>query len=286
MLSFYFPMTVLLLFFKTPTTFRLKRQICTMNFVDTHTHLYLDNFKNDITAVIDRAQTIGVQRFYLPGIDSSEIDNMLSLEKQYPGVCIPMMGLHPCSVKENWEAELAIVEEWLNKRPFVAIGEIGLDFYWDKTHTTEQYEAFRIQMQWALDRNLPISIHTRNAMQETIDTVKPYAEKGLRGIFHCFSGNEQDAQQIIQMGFYLGIGGVVTYKNAGLAEALANIPLENMVLETDAPYLTPVPNRGKRNESSYLQHIAGRLAAIKNTTPDEVAAITTANAQKIFGGKG
>jgi TatD DNase family protein len=261
-----------------------KQEVCGMNLVDTHTHLYLENFKKDISAVIERARSSGVTRFYLPAIDSSEIDNMLELEQLYPGVCIPMMGLHPCSVKENWRDELAIVEKWLDKREFVAIGEIGLDFYWDRTFTDPQYDAFRIQMQWALDRDLPISIHTRNAMQETIDTVKPFADKGLRGIFHCFSGDEPAARQIIAMGFYLGIGGVVTYKNAGLAEALVNIPLENMVLETDAPYLTPVPYRGKRNESSYLQYIAEKLAEMKNTGVDEVAAITTANAQKIFGG--
>lgn len=255
-----------------------------MNLIDTHTHLYLDNYRNDISAVIERARSQGVSRFYLPAIDSSEIESQLTLEQAYPGACLAMMGLHPCSVKENWRDELAIVEEWLNKRPFVAIGEIGLDFYWDRTFTDQQYEAFRQQTQWALDRDLPISIHTRNAMQETIDAVKPFADKGLRGIFHCFSGDEAAARQVIAMGFYLGIGGVVTYKNAGLAEALVNIPLRHMVLETDAPYLTPVPYRGKRNESSYLQYIAEKLADVKNTRVEEVAAITTENAQKIFGG--
>ncbi|MBV9988313.1 MAG: TatD family hydrolase [Chitinophagaceae bacterium] len=255
-----------------------------MELIDTHCHLYLDCFKQDIDALIGRARAYGVSRFYLPAIDSSETENMLGLEKKYPGVCIPMMGLHPCSVQANWKEELRHVEEWLARRDFVAIGEIGLDFYWDKTFTSEQYEAFRIQMQWALDRNRPIVIHTRNAMQETIDTVKPYAEKGLRGIFHCFSGDAAAAKQIIDMGFYLGIGGVVTYKNAGLAEALSDISLEHMVLETDAPYLTPVPFRGKRNESSYLQYIVEKLATIRNCLPADVAAATTANAQKIFGG--
>jgi TatD DNase family protein len=254
-----------------------------MTLIDTHCHLYLDEFKSDIAEVIDRARAYGVSKFYLPAIDSKVITDMLDLEKLYPGVCIPMMGLHPCSVKENYLQELAIAEEWLNKRPFVAIGEIGLDFYWDKTFTSQQYEAFRIQMQWALDRNLPIVIHTRNAMQETIDTVKPFADKGLRGIFHCFSGDENAAKQVTAMGFYLGIGGVVTYKNAGLAEALVNIGTEWMVLETDSPYLAPVPYRGKRNESSYLQPVIEKLAQVKNTTVEALAAITTANAQKIFG---
>ncbi|HEX7692641.1 MAG TPA: TatD family hydrolase [Sediminibacterium sp.] len=254
-----------------------------MTLIDTHCHLYLDKFHSDIHDVIARAKAGGVSRFYLPAIDSSETDNLLQLEAQFPGECIAMMGLHPCYVKENWQEELAVVESWLSKRTFPAVGEIGLDFYWDTTYTSQQYEAFRTQMQWALDRNLPVVIHTRNAMQETIDAVKPFARKGLGGIFHCFSGNAADARAICEMGFYLGIGGVVTYKNSGLAEALADISLANMVLETDAPYLAPVPFRGKRNESSYLSYIAGRLAGIKNTTPEEVAAITTANAQKIFG---
>jgi TatD DNase family protein len=255
-----------------------------MTIIDTHTHLYLEEFKTDIAAVIDRASQYGVSKFYLPAIDSSVIPDMLGLEAKYPGICIPMMGLHPCSVKEDYKVELAVVEDYLNKRSFVAIGEIGLDFYWDKTFTKEQYEAFNIQMQWALDRSLPIVIHTRNAMQETIDTVKPFADKGLRGIFHCFSGEKGAAEQIIAMGFYLGIGGVITYKNAGLAEALENISLENMVLETDSPYLAPVPYRGKRNESGYLQQVIEKLAAVKNLPVEEVAAVTTANAQKIFGG--
>jgi TatD DNase family protein len=175
------------------------------------------------------------------------------------------------------------VEHWLNRRNFVAIGEIGLDFYWDKTFVKEQYEAFEQQMTWALERKLPIVIHSRNAMQETLDRVKPFAAKGLRGIFHCFSGSSENAQQIIDMNFYLGIGGVLTYKNAGLPAALEKVGLEHMVLETDAPYLTPVPFRGKRNESGYIKYVAEKLAQVKNTTLEEVAAITTANAEKIFG---
>jgi TatD DNase family protein len=254
-----------------------------MNLIDTHCHLYLDEFKPDIAAVIERAQSVGVSRFYLPAIDSSETANMFALEQAYPGVCIPMMGLHPCYVKENWEKELALVDEWLAKRPFAAIGEIGLDFYWDKTFTEQQYTVFRRQMQWALDRQLPIVIHSRNAMQETIETVKPYAEKGLRGIFHCFSGDADAARQVTGLGFLLGIGGVITYKNGGLDKALADIPLESLVLETDAPYLAPVPYRGKRNESAYLRPIIEKLAEVKNSTAAEVAAITTANAEKIFG---
>lgn len=255
-----------------------------MILIDTHCHLYGEEFKEDTGAVIERAQKQGVTRFYLPAIDSEAISGMLELEIEYPGVCIPMMGLHPCYVKENYRQELTIAEEWLAKRSFVAIGEIGLDFYWDKTFVKEQYEAFTIQMQWALDKQLPIVIHTRNAMEETIEAVKPFADKGLGGIFHCFSGDANAAKRVTDMGFYLGIGGVVTYKNSGLAEALDKIGPEYLVLETDAPYLTPVPFRGKRNESSYLTYIIEKLAAIKNLPVEELAAITTANAQKIFGG--
>lgn len=254
-----------------------------MNLIDTHCHLYSNEFLEDVHEVIKRAKTIGVSKFYLPAIDSEHTEAMLALEAAYPNECIAMMGLHPCSVKDNYQEELALVQEWLAKRPFAAIGEIGLDFYWDKTHIQQQYDAFKTQMGWALERNLPIVIHARDAMQETIDTVKPFADRGLRGIFHCFGGSEEEAQQIIHFGFYLGIGGVLTYKKANLPEALKNISLEHIVLETDAPYLAPVPFRGKRNESSYLQYIVKLLADVKNTTPEEVAAVTTMNAEKIFG---
>lgn len=254
-----------------------------MILTDTHCHLYGEEFAGDIEGVIKRATIEGVQKFYLPGIDSTAIDAMLALEVQFPGKCIAMMGLHPCYVKENYKEELAIVQHWLTKRKFAAIGEIGLDFYWDKTFTIEQYEAFRMQIEWAIEYNLPIVIHTRNAMQETINLVKEYKSKGVRGIFHCFSGSYESAKEIINAGFYLGIGGVVTYKNAGLAEVLTKIDLQNLVLETDAPYLTPVPFRGKRNESSYLKYVVAKIAEIKQMPVEEVAAVTTANAEKIFG---
>lgn len=254
-----------------------------MKLIDTHCHLYSTEFGEEIPEIIERAQKAGVQKFYLPAIDSEVISAMLDLEVAYPNVCFAMMGLHPCSVKENVDDELAIVQDWLSKKDFVAVGEIGLDFYWDKTFAAEQKKAFDLQMGWALSKNKPIVIHTRNAMQETIDMVKPYAKKGLKGIFHCFSGSYESAKQIIDMGFLLGIGGVLTYKNAGLPAELENIGLEYMVLETDAPYLSPVPYRGKRNESSYLLEIAIKLAEVKKVSLEEVASITTANAQKIFG---
>ncbi|HMO61280.1 MAG TPA: TatD family hydrolase [Ferruginibacter sp.] len=254
-----------------------------MYLVDTHTHLYSNAFKEDTDATIERAMAAGVSKFYLPAIDAAHTDAMLVLEAKYPDSCFAMMGLHPCSVNENYKKELELVENWLAKRKFVAVGEIGLDFYWDKTFAAHQYEAFCLQMEWALHYQLPIVIHTRNAMPETIDAVAPFAARGLKGIFHCFGDNAMFAQKIIDMGFYLGIGGVVTYKKSGLAETLQGISLEHIVLETDAPYLTPLPHRGKRNESSYLKYIAEAVANIKKVPVEEVAAVTSANAEKIFG---
>lgn len=253
-----------------------------LKLIDTHTHLYLNDFAADIDEVIKRASDEGVEKFYLPAIDSSEIQNIFSLEEKYPDKCIAMTGLHPCSVKENYKEELDVIHQWLQRRKFAAIGEIGLDFYWDKTFAEQQYEVFHQQIKWALQFNLPIVIHTRNTMQETIDAVKEYSGKGLRGIFHCFSGSYQNALEIIDAGFYLGIGGVVTYKNSGLAEVVKQINLEHIVLETDAPYLTPVPFRGKRNESSYLKYIVEKIAEIKNISAEQVGNITTKNAENIF----
>jgi TatD DNase family protein len=252
-----------------------------MRWIDTHCHLYSEEFNKDIDELIERAKNAGVEKFYLPAIDSNTLQEMLALEAKH-AECISMMGLHPCYVNGSYEQELAIVREWLGKRRFAAIGEIGLDYYWSTEFVAQQAAAFNQQMQWALDYNLPIVIHTRNAMQPTIDAVKPFADKGLRGIFHCFSGNAYEAEQIISMDFYLGIGGILTYKKSGLPEAIANIPLEKMVLETDAPYLPPVPYRGKRNESSYIPIIAQKLAEVKKVNLEEVATITTINAEKIF----
>ena len=208
---------------------------------------------------------------------------MLSVENAFPKNCFAMIGLHPCYVKENVNAELAIVADQLSKRKFPAIGEIGLDFYWDKTFSKQQYDAFNTQMQWALDFSLPIVIHTRNAMGETIEAVRPFAKKGLRGIFHCFSGSKESAEQIIGMGFHLGLGGVLTYKNAGVAEAVKDIPMDWLVLETDAPYLSPVPYRGKKNEPAFIIEVAKKLAEIKNMPLHEVAEMTTRNAVKVLG---
>jgi TatD DNase family protein len=253
-----------------------------MRFIDTHSHIYDTGFQEDLDAVMVSAKSAGVEKIYMPGIDSTCINGMMDMETKYPGFCIPMMGLHPCYVKENYQEELALVEGWLAKRKFAAIGEIGLDYYWDKTFAKEQQLVFEQQMQWGLDLGLPINIHTRNAMGETIELVKPFAKKGLKGIFHCFSGSKESAQQIIEMGFLLGLGGVLTYKNAGVAEAVVDIPLEFLVLETDAPYLPPVPYRGKRNEPAFMIEVAKKLAEIKNIPLHEVAEKTSGNAERIF----
>ena len=253
-----------------------------MNLIDTHTHLYLKEFSTDINEVIERAEKEGVNKFFVPAIDGSETDAMFELEKQFPGKCIAMAGLHPCSVKENYKEELSKVEKLLNERKFAAIGETGLDFYWDKTFIKEQYVSLEIQAEWSLQYNIPLILHTRNAMQETIDVIKRYNSRGLKGIFHCFSGTLQHAKDIIDQNFYLGIGGVVTYKNSGLAEILKVIDLKYIVLETDAPYLTPVPFRGKRNESSYLKYVVQKIAENKNISIEEVADQTTKNASEIF----
>ena len=254
-----------------------------MHFIDTHAHVYAAELTSDLDLVMKNALAIGINKIIMPAIDSSSLDAMLKVEQQFPENCIAMMGLHPCYVKENYKEELKLVEEWIGKRKFIAIGEIGLDFYWDKTFTKEQHIVFETQMQWALDLNVPIAIHTRNAMGETIEAVKPFAKKGLRGVFHCFSGSKESAEQIIGMGFHLGLGGVLTYKNAGVAEAVKDIPIEYFVLETDAPYLAPVPYRGKTNEPAYMLEVAKKLAEIKSLPLHEIAAITTSNAEKLFG---
>lgn len=251
--------------------------------IDTHCHLYLEEFKADIYDVIIRAGQEGVTRFYLPSIDSKVIPDMLKLEKEFPGLCYLMMGLHPCSVGENYLEELRTVETWLMEKKFFAVGEIGLDFFWSKTFEKQQHDAFHQQIKWAKHFELPIVIHSRNSTRECIDIVKEHQDGRLKGIFHCFSGNYELAMEIIGAGFYLGIGGVITFKNAGLAEVLKDVPLEHMVLETDSPYLAPVPFRGKRNESSYLKYVVEKLAIVKGASKEEVEATTTANAEKIFG---
>ena len=249
--------------------------------IDTHTHLYLKQFDSDRKEVISRAEEAGIKKFFLPNIDSSSIDSMLKMEVDFPGKCFAMMGLHPCSVKEDYEKELQIVEEWLQKRKFCAIGEIGIDLYWDKTFFEQQKKSFLTQVEWAIDLQLPIVIHCRESIDITIELLQPYKNK-VKGIFHCFGGTVEQAKKIMELDFLMGIGGVLTYKKAKLDEVVKEIPLEYLVLETDSPYLAPVPYRGKRNESGYVKNIAERLAEAKNLSIDEVAKATTHNALNLF----
>ncbi|MCF6401434.1 TatD family hydrolase [Chitinophaga filiformis] len=253
-----------------------------MNWIDTHAHLYGEEFSADRTAMVERALAAGVSRLYLPNIDSTSIEGMLALEAQFPDNCSAMMGVHPCYINENVEQELSVVREWLAKRPFKAIGEIGLDFYWDTTYREQQYHAFRSQLELAREYNLPVAIHSRESTRECIDEVKALQDGRLSGVFHCFSGTLEEAKEIIDLGFYLGIGGVVTFKKSGLDKILEDIDLQYVVLETDAPYLAPVPYRGKRNESAYIPLIGEKIADVKNLKIADVATMTTNNALKLF----
>lgn len=255
-------------------------------FVDSHTHLYSKKFDRDREEVVQRAVEAGVEAFYLPNIDSTSIDAMLDVELKWPNLCFAMMGLHPCSVKENYQEELATVEKWLDKRAFCAVGEIGIDLYWDKTYLDQQQDAFLTQVKWAKERRLPIVIHSREATELIIELLEEVNDERLRGIFHCFTGDAAQAERIIEMGFLLGIGGVLTFKNAGLDKTMENIDLNHVVLETDSPYLAPAPHRGKRNESAYLVRVAERLAEIKDLSIEEVGRITSRNSYAVFGKSG
>ncbi|MFA4851271.1 MAG: TatD family hydrolase [Bacteroidales bacterium] len=253
-----------------------------MILIDTHTHLYLKEFKTDIQEVIDKALAADVKYFIIPNINSTSVAPMLQLCSRYPEVCFPSIGLHPGSVNLDYKNEITIVENWLKKEKFVAIGEIGIDLYWNKTYFNEQVDAFKLQLLLAKKYDLPVIIHSRNSMNEIIGIMKDDKYQGIKGIFHCFPGNMEQALHIIQKGFKLGIGGVVTYKNSGLAKIVKDIPLKHIVLETDSPYLPPVPYRGQRNESVYILHIANFIAKLKECALEEVASVTTANATGIF----
>ena len=249
--------------------------------IDTHAHLYLDKFKKDIDHVVQRAKDAGVTEVYLPNINSETIDDLFDLCDQYPGFFKPMLGLHPVYVKENYKSELEAIEKRLDERPLIAIGEIGSDAHWDKQFLEEQEEAFDIQCQWAIDRNLPIVIHARDSMDMQIKMVERQGD-ALKGVFHCFTGTEKQARAITAMNFFLGVGGILTYKNSTLDEVLQVIGLDRVVLETDAPYLPPVPYRGKRNESAYLSHVVEKLSSVLLIDCEEVERITSDNAKKIF----
>lgn len=251
--------------------------------IDTHTHLYSDQFDEDRTEMIQRALDKGVEKFFLPAIDSETHEKMLLVETEYPGKIFSMMGLHPCSVQpESWENELNLIQNYLSQRDFVAIGEIGIDLYWDKSTLDIQVKAFEQQIDWAIEKDIPIVIHSRESFDETFEVLERKKHPKLRGIFHCFSGNLEQARQAIDLQFVLGIGGVVTFKNGKIDQFLNQIPLDKIVLETDSPYLAPVPFRGKRNESSYVELVAGKLVDIYGKDFSEIDRITTENANKIF----
>ncbi len=254
-----------------------------MYFIDTHTHLYSSEFDTDRTEMVENAIKAGVKKLLLPNIDVASIDPMYELCKQFPANCFPMMGLHPGYVTENWEQDLVIIRKALDENKHIAIGEIGMDLYWDKTFIEEQKMAFRIQIEWAKEFNLPIVIHARDAFDEIFEILDELNDANLTGVFHCFTGSLEQAQKIQSYGgFYFGIGGVLTYKKSDLPSVLVDIPLEQILLETDAPYLPPTPHRGKRNESKFLLHVAEKVAEVKNCSLVEVARITSENAQQLF----
>ena len=256
-----------------------------MRLVDSHSHLFLEEFQSDLPQVMERAQAAGVSHIFMPNIDSTTIEPMLRVCSDYKGYCYPMMGLHPTSVNADYEKELAVVSEYLvMPNDYVAIGEIGMDLYWDKTFLKEQQIVFEQQIQWALEYKLPIVIHCREAFDYIYNVLKPYKASPLAGVFHSFTGTLEEALRILEFSnFFIGINGVVTFKKSGLPEVLRNIPLERIVLETDSPYLTPVPNRWKRNESANVKDTLLKVAEIYGKSPEEVGCITSENALKVFG---
>ena len=252
-----------------------------MEFIDTHTHLYLPEFKDDIKHVMLQARTAGVNTFLLPNIDNGSIPSMMDICHNFPG-CFPMLGLHPSSVRENYQEELKDIFQYYNSYNFIAVGEIGIDLYWDKTYKKEQIHAFEIQVKQAMAWDLPVVIHSRNSFDEIFEVLNPLKSNKLKGVFHCFTGSVEQAGTIIELGFKMGIGGIVTYKNAGLDRTLADIDIHHIILETDSPYLSPVPFRGKRNESAYIRSVAEKVAEIYNVSLAELAEKTTNNAKELF----
>ena len=253
-----------------------------MQLIDTHTHLYLNNFDEDRDQVVQYAVNESVQTMLLPAIDSSTFTAMMDLVKKHPENCLPMIGLHPTSVKDNYEEEIKLVKKELEAGGYIAVGEIGIDLYWDDKFADQQKDAFRQHLQMAKEYDLPAVIHTRNSFDEIYPIVKSESTNKLTGVFHCFTGTPEEAKKIIDLGFKLGIGGIITFKNSGLAETIQKIPMEFLVLETDAPFLTPTPYRGKRNESAYINYIANKLGEIRNISIEQVAELTTKNAVELF----
>lgn len=250
--------------------------------IDTHSHIYLEDFKDDIDDVVQNAYNNNIKKIVLPNIDSGSVKRLLDLHQSYPHLCFPLMGLHPTSVDGDYKKELDAVQYWMEKHKFYGIGEIGIDLYWDNTYIEQQKDAFRVQVRLAKQKKLPIAVHVRNSFDEVYQIVKEEQDGELKGVFHCFTGSEDEARKIIDLGLFLGIGGVVTFKNSDLGEVLKSVKLGNLVLETDAPYLAPVPNRGKRNETSYIVYVAQKLADIYNVPVEQIAEITTKNARDLF----
>ncbi len=251
-------------------------------YIDTHAHLYAGEFNDDSDDMISRAIDAGVERMILPNIDGTSVEYMVNLAAKHPGHLFPLIGLHPTSVNSDYTSQLNTIESWLKEHPFYGIGETGIDLYWDKTFLKEQTESFKIQLSWARELNLPVVIHVRNSFHETIEVIKEMQDGRLKGVFHCFTGTHNEAIKIIDLGFHLGIGGVVTFKNSTLPAFLSEINLNRILLETDAPYLAPVPFRGKRNESSYLTYIARKVSEIYGLSIEETAQQTSANAELLF----
>jgi TatD DNase family protein len=252
-------------------------------FVDSHSHIYCEEFSTDRDEVVSRARQSGIDCIILPNIDSSSIKAMLDLTDSSPGYFRPLIGLHPTSVKEDYKKELEIIEYWLSKRRFYGIGEIGIDLYWDKTFLREQTEVFKVQIDWAKQLNIPIVVHVRDSFKEVIDVILEKKDDSLRGVFHSFTGTIEQARRIIELGFKIGIGGIVTFKKSGLDIVVPEIGLQNILLETDSPWLAPVPHRGRRNECSYLTSIASKVAELNRVNVEEVARITSQNAMELFG---
>lgn len=254
-----------------------------MTIIDTHSHTYDESFDNDIEDVISRAKQAGITNILLPNVDVESINRVNSLVEKHPGYCIPMMGLHPTSVTANWESDLEIIKQQFTIHKYNAVGEIGIDLYWDKSLEKEQRAAFEEQLRWSIEFDLPVSIHCRNAIGESIECIKNVGASKLRGAFHSFSGSSKELEAVLALeNFYLGINGTVTYKNSTLPQVLTGTDLSRLLIETDAPYLPPVPYRGKRNEPSYTIHIAAKLADIYGVTPEKAGEITSENAKKLF----
>lgn len=250
--------------------------------IDSHAHIYATEFDDDRDQVVERALSIGIEKILLPNIDLESIAPMLATEARYPNVCHSMMGLHPCYVNDNIEHDLAIIRQWFNQHEFIAVGEIGIDLYWDKTYQQQQEFAFRTQLQWAKELNLPVVIHTRDSIDQTLEILKQEQDGTLRGVFHCFGGSLSQAEAINQLGFHLGLGGVSTFKNGGMDKVIPHLDLDFVILETDCPYLAPTPHRGKRNEPLFMELVAQRVADLREMSLSEVSQITSKNTKLLF----